>query len=102
PVVERKSQIVVDLAGMVPVGGKFPDFLDAQTVFLRFAAKPEIRDQSLGQRAPRPLGDQRIAGLERDALGKARLGPALAVPPQIPRAHPAHPPAAWAPPIDRI
>ena len=39
-----------------------PEFLQADAVFLRLAAvsEAELRDQVLGQRAPRALGEQRI------------------------------------------
>ena len=44
-----------------------PQLLDADAVFLRLAGEAEIRDQLLGERAPRPLGDERVLRLERHA-----------------------------------
>src|SRR5690606_14164463 len=102
-IVEREAEIVVDLAGLVAVSGDFPDFLDAQTIFLRALAgsEAEIADDLLGERAPGPLADQRLFGFKRNAFGMAGLGIALPVEAEIAGNDAAHRPVARPQHIDR-
>ncbi|MNU08761.1 hypothetical protein D3C72_2549610 [compost metagenome] len=50
-IVERETEIVVDLAGLVPLGGNFPDFLDTEAELLRagMLVQRKIPDDLLGQ-----------------------------------------------------
>src|SRR5579859_5043450 len=61
--VERPADGMLDQAGLVVLGGNFPQLLDADGVGLRIAmvAEAELVDELLGQRAAAALGEQRVA-----------------------------------------
>src|SRR5436190_168822 len=73
--------------------GNLPDLLDAQLPALRVAALDAVvLDGRLGQMAQRPLGEDR--GLRHHVGARLEVGQRLAVaaPPLVARAHPAHDP----------
>lgn len=74
-IVERETEIVIDLTLFMPVGLNLPDFLDAETKFLRagVAVKVKGTDDLAGQGPARAFGNKGIFGFKSNAIGMTGL-----------------------------
>ena len=100
-VVERKAEVVIDPARLMPIGRNFPHFLDAKAIFLRLAREPVGSAEALGERAAGALGNQRVFGIDADAGRVARLGLAGTVEAEIAGDNAAHGSAGGPEHVDR-